>query len=218
MDKKRAFIFDMDGVIIDSEPIHDKVVRGILAKDNIFVSDEEFRSYMGMASTAVFKLFIEKYNLAHTPQQLASEQMESVKDYIVKYNIKPIAGIVDLLQKLKEHDVPTAIASSSPMSSIEFVAKQFGIAEYFNLFVSGEDLPHSKPNPDIYLKTAKLLNVAPCDCVVLEDSKNGTIAGKSAGMYCIAFDNPNSGNQDLTRADIIVKNISDIDVEKYLVL
>ncbi|MBM6691396.1 HAD-IA family hydrolase, partial [Fusobacterium mortiferum] len=82
--------------------------------------------------------------------------------------------------------------------------------EYFTTLISGEDLPHSKPAPDIYLKTAKMLNIAPSDCVALEDSKNGSIAAKSAGMYCIGFANPNSGNQDLSAANIIVNKITDI--------
>lgn len=215
MKKAEAFIFDMDGVIIDTEPIHDEIVRGILAKDNIFITDKEFTKYMGMASTAVFELFIKKHNLPYTKEEMAKEHMSDLKKYIVDHHMRPIEGILPLLEKLKQYNAPMAIASSSPKDTIEFVADTFGITDYFKFFVSGEDLPHSKPAPDIYLKTAENLGIDPSKCIVLEDSRNGTVAAKEAGMYCIAFDNPNSGLQDLSRADIIVKSISDINVAQY---
>lgn len=215
MNKAEAFIFDMDGVIIDSEPLHDKIVRSILAKDNIFVDDEEFKTYMGMASTEVFDIFIKKYNLPYTGKEMMDVQMSTLKQYIVDNHLKPIAGIVPLLKELKRYNIPVAIASSSPRHMIEFVADTFGITDYFKFFVSGEELTHSKPAPDIYLKTAEKFAVAPQNCIVLEDSRNGTVAAKEAGMYCIAFANPNSGAQDLSRADMIVKHISDIDLSQY---
>lgn len=208
----KAFIFDMDGVIIDSEPLHNKIVRGILAESNIFISDEEFEKFTGMASTAVFDIFIKQYNLPYTPLQMSEKQMSKLKNYIVEHHIEPIEGIVPLIKNLHDKNIPLAIASSSPLDMIKFVTRTFGIDKYFRLLISGEDLPHSKPAPDIYLKTARNLNLAPSDCVVLEDSKNGTIAAKDAGMYCIGFANPNSGNQDLSRADIIINKITDIDI------
>lgn len=208
----KAFIFDMDGVIIDTEPLHNKIVRGILAKDNIFVTDEEFEKFTGMASTAIFDIFIKRYNLPHTAKQMSQEQMTTLKDYIVKYQMKPIAGIIPLIEKLHKVGIPMAIASSSCPDVIKFIVDFFNITSYFKILMSGEDLPHSKPAPDIYLQTAQKLGVVPADCVVLEDSINGTIAAKTAGMYCIGFANPNSGNQDLSRADIIVDKITDIDI------
>ena len=210
----KAFIFDMDGVIIDSEPLHNKIVRSILAENNIIVTNEEFNKFTGMASTAVFDILIKQNNLPYTPEQLSKRQMDKLKNYIVEHHVKPIEGIIPLIQKLHDKNIPLAIASSSPLDMIEFTTKKFGINEYFTTLISGEDLPHSKPAPDIYLKTAKMLNIAPSDCVALEDSKNGSIAAKSAGMYCIGFANPNSGNQDLSAANIIVNKITDIDIDK----
>ena len=210
----KAFIFDMDGVIIDSEPLHNKIVRSILAENNIIVTNEEFNKFTGMASTAVFDIFIKQNNLPYTTKQLSKRQMDKLKNYIVEHHVKPIEGIIPLIQKLHDKNIPLAIASSSPLDMIEFTTKKFGINEYFTTLISGEDLPHSKPAPDIYLKTAKMLNIAPSDCVALEDSKNGSIAAKSAGMYCIGFANPNSGNQDLSAANIIVNKITDIDIDK----
>lgn len=208
----QAFIFDMDGVIIDSEPIHNKVVKEVLLENNIVVDDEEFNKLIGMTSTSVFSYFIDKHHLSYTPEEMTNNHMNFFKKYIVDHNLKPIDGICPLLEQLQKANIPLAIASSSPLNVIEFVVKTFNIDKYFKFLISGEDILHSKPAPDIYLKTAKKLQVNPKDCVVLEDSKNGSIAAKDAGMYCIGFANPNSGNQDLSRSDIIIKQISDINI------
>lgn len=210
----KAFIFDMDGVIIDSEPIHNKVVKEVLLQDGIIVSDKEFQKFTGMTSSAVFQHFITKHNLPYSAEQMTLHHMNAFKNYIVEHNLQPIDGIIPLIHQLQTAKIPMAIASSSPMNVIEFVTKTFNIDKYFKYLISGEDLLHSKPAPDIYLKTAQKLQVKPKDCVVLEDSKNGSIAAKAAGMYCIGFQNPNSGNQDLSIADIIINKISAINIAR----
>ena len=110
--------------------------------------------------------------------------------------------------------IPIAIASSSPREFIEAVVKKIGIDQYFKILVSGEEIERSKPEPDIFLKAATLLNVSPTECLVVEDSKSGTIAAKKAGMKCIGYQNVNSGNQDLSNADFIVNDIKEIDIRK----
>ena len=97
--------------------------------------------------------------------------------------------------------MPIAIASSSPRLFIEAVVEKIGIQQYFTIIVSGEEVERSKPEPDIFLKAARLLNVNPFECLVVEDSKSGTIAAKKAGMKCIGYLNLNSGEQDLSQAD-----------------
>lgn len=210
----KAFIFDMDGVIIDSEPVHKQVIKEVLLKNNIIVDNDEFNKLIGMTSTSVFSYFINKHHLPYTPEEMTNNHMTFFKNYIIEHQLKPIDGITNLLEQLKTSQIPLAIASSSPLDVIEFVVKAFNIDKYFKFLVSGEDLVHGKPAPDIYLKTAKKLVVDPKNCVVLEDSKNGSIAAKDAGMFCIGFANPNSGNQDLSRADIIIKQISDIKISQ----
>lgn len=209
----KAFIFDMDGVIIDSEPIHNRVIKDFLQNHGYEITDEELDRYVGMTSTSVFTILKQKYHLPASAEELTVEHMNEFKTYIAKHHIQPIEGIKELLIKLQQENIPMAIASSSPLDVIEFVAKSFAITDYFAFLISGENMPQGKPAPDIYLHTAAKLNVTPTDCVVLEDSKNGSIAAKTAGMYCIGFANPNSGNQDLSRADIIVHNINEINLE-----
>ena len=108
-----------------------------------------------------------------------------------------------------------AIASSSSPELIREVIRRLGIAKYFRELVSGDEVARPKPNPDVYLTAAKKIGADPSECVVLEDSHNGVLAAKSAGMFCIGFRSPHSGNQDLSTADIIVNSIRDIDPKKY---
>lgn len=210
----QAFIFDMDGVIIDSEPIHNKVIAEKLSKHNINVANINFDKLIGMASSEVFSYFIKTYNLPYTAEQMTKDHMIEFKNYIKAHHLRPIEGIIPLLDELTKRQIPLAIASSSPLNIIQFVVKCFNIEHYFQILISGEDLPQSKPAPDIYLKTAKQLNIPPKACVVLEDSTNGTIAAKKADMFCIGFKNLNSGNQDLSLADLIVNKISEINLNK----
>lgn len=209
----KAFIFDMDGVIIDSEPIHNKVLAAKLTKYNIPTKDINFDKFIGMASTEVFSHFIVNYQIPHTAEELTLSHMQEFKDYLCSHKLQAIEGIIPLLDELKSQKIALAIASSSPLDIIKHVVKSFNIDDYFQVLVSGEDLPQSKPAPDIYLDTARKLNVLPEECVVLEDSKNGSIAAKKAGMFCIGFKNLNSGNQDLSYADICVNKISDINIK-----
>ena len=104
----------------------------------------------------------------------------------------------------------TAIASSSSRDFISLVVDRTGIRQYFDAFISGQELPESKPNPAIYLLTAQTLGVEPSECIVLEDAHLGVEAAKRAGMRCIGYRNPNSGAQDLSKADVVVDRMEKI--------
>lgn len=206
----KAVIFDMDGVIIDSEPvyngIHEKMLRDFGVKEILDVPED----YTGMTNSAVFKIVREKYNLKQTAEEISAYQLKVILEEFSRLEDEPIDGIRDLLAFLKEQQIKTAIASSSARKLIETVVKKFNLMAFFDVIVSGEEVPAGKPAPDVFLEAARQLHVSPEDCLVIEDSKNGTIAAKAAGMSCIGFKNPNSGNQDLSRADNVVLSIRDI--------
>lgn len=206
----KAVIFDMDGVIIDSEPvyngIHEKMLRDFGVKEILDVPED----YTGMTNSAVFKIVREKYNLKQTVEEISAYQLKVILEEFSRLEDEPIDGIRDLLAFLKEQQIKTAIASSSARKLIETVVKKFNLMAFFDVIVSGEEVPAGKPAPDVFLEAARQLHVSPEDCLVIEDSKNGTIAAKEAGMSCIGFKNPNSGNQDLSRADNVVLSIRDI--------
>ena len=206
----KAVIFDMDGVIIDSEPIHNRLLLDTFSKYKIPFDIKDFDLYVGTTTPSLFKKLIATHNLKLTLAELLEYQSKITLAAMADDTLEPIEGIRELLQLLKDRNIPTAIASSSSLDLIMTVVEKFGLTDYFQCYTSGEDLLHSKPDPAIYLLTAKKLGVNPSDCLVIEDAKLGVQAAKAANMTCIGFHNPNSGNQDLSKADMIVNKISEI--------
>lgn len=207
-----AFIFDMDGVIIDSEPMHNATLEALLREYGADVDKKYMFNLCGLSSAAMFgKVKCEK-QINVTFDEFSNTYNKKILTYAKEHSVYAIAGITELLQQLYSRHIPMAVASSSPMEFIKANIKKLGFTNYFRFLLSGTAIPHGKPAPDIYLAAAKKLDVAPKDCVVLEDSHNGVQAAKEAGMFCIGFQNPNSGDQDITRADMIVHTIKDIDI------
>ncbi|HEX9027284.1 MAG TPA: HAD family phosphatase [Clostridium sp.] len=206
----KAVIFDMDGVIIDSEPIHLKVDIETMKALGCNISIEELEKYVGATNEYMFADIKKNYNISKSIEEIINYKVEMTKQKIIQSDLEPIEGIKELLSELKNKNIPTAIASSSPRSFIDVVVSKFKLQDYFRFIVSGEEVANGKPAPDVYIETAKKLGMLPRDCTVIEDSKNGVLAAKAAGMKCIGFQNVNSGNQDLSKADTIVKSIVEI--------
>ena len=206
----KAVIFDMDGVIIDSEPIHFEVDMQTMKDLGCEISVEELEKYVGTTNEYMFTDIKKNYNIRKSVEEIINYNVEMVKNKIIQSNLEPIEGIRELLIDLKNKNIPAAIASSSPKDFIDVVVSKFELKDYFKYIVSGEEVANGKPAPDVYIETAKKLGLSPKDCTVIEDSKNGVLAAKTAGMKCIGFQNSNSGNQDLSKADAIVKSIAEI--------
>ena len=209
----KAFLFDMDGVLIDSEPIHTRVKRETLLHFGLD-AEIDFSAYMGRTSKILFSDAIKKAGrMELTPSMLADYKHERYLDILKNDDaIHPIEGARELLLRLSEEHIPMALASSSARQVIEAVLDKFGFRQYFDSVLSGADLPASKPDPAVYRISAERLGEEPSCCVVLEDAASGIAAAKAAGMRCIAFRNPNSGEQDLSRADWIVDSLKEIDI------
>jgi len=208
----KAFIFDMDGVIIDSEPLHNEIILQTLAYFKIPFVAENLEQYAGTTTAFLFSKIVEERNLALDVAEMVDYKDQYVIQGIRDSDLVPIPGILDLLAALKQLQIPVAIASSSAVPFIDAVVEKLKLVNRFDIIMSGEALPKSKPDPAIYLLTANQLGVNPLDCVVLEDASLGVQAAKAAGMFCIAFQNKNSGQQNLSQADQIVAKISDIDI------
>ncbi|MGJ7922822.1 HAD family hydrolase [Neobacillus sp. LXY-4] len=208
MDK--AFIFDMDGVIIDSEPMHDMVDMEVAAGFNIRLDRDRLQKYVGMRARDVWNSVIKEDQLSLTADQLLLIADEKKVKFIEVSDLAPIDGIRELLKRLKQLNYKIALASSSPIELIDAVLHKFEIESFFDYKVSGDEVQNGKPAPDIYLETARRMNVNPDDCIVLEDSRNGIDAGNAAGMKTIGFANPGSGNQDLSKANHVVDSIEGV--------
>jgi HAD superfamily hydrolase (TIGR01509 family) len=159
-----------------------------------------------------------RFGLSQPLETLVGLQGRGNIDFLRENHFEPIDGIPELVRNLAKNALAVGLASSSPSEAIALVLNKFALDQFFSVVVSGEDLKHSKPAPDIFLKTAKLLNVLPSECLVVEDAMHGVAAAKAAGMKCVGFVNKNSWNQDLSRADFIVDTIKEINVDRIRAL
>lgn len=207
-----AFIFDMDGVIIDSEPIHFEVDIRTMEHFGASITQEQLERFVGMTNPEMWTIIKEEYQLSQSVTDIIDYQLSNKIKMVRESDLEPIDGIRELLAQLSNRNIPIGLASSSPRLFIMEVLKKFQIESYFSVVVSGEEVDHGKPAPDVYLEAAKLLGVEPAHCTVIEDSRNGVAAAKAAGMKCYGYLNENSGNQDLSRADEIVISIREINV------
>ncbi|MBY9081411.1 HAD family hydrolase [Paenibacillus sp. HN-1] len=205
-----AFIFDMDGVILDSEPLHFEVDLAVLQFLGVASEQDYLERFVGMTNPEMWSIIKVEHGLAQTVEEVIDYQSTRKLELLRDTPMEPIDGIPGLLAYLRSRSIPIGLASSSPRSFIEGVLAKFGWEDVFQCIISGEEVPAGKPAPDIYLETASKLGVSPSSCWVLEDSRNGVTAAKAAGMRCIGFLNPNSGNQDLSRADAVIHSIQEI--------
>ena len=207
-----AVIFDMDGVIVDSE-IHWKSLEGFFLKSLVPTwTDQDQGRIIGLSINDTYALLSGEYGLQKSREEFFALYQEIARE-IYGQKAALIEGFHELLLLLKEKGVPLALASSSRKNWIDLLLDRYELKRYFDVIVSAEDLPggQGKPSPAIYLHTAKLLGVPPEKCIVIEDSRNGVLSAKNAGMYCIGFRNGFNEEQDLSGADTIVNGYKELD-------
>lgn len=208
----RGIIFDMDGVLINSEPFHYQVWKETLRRRGIQIEYEIYKPCIGSTIGFLMDLLHEHYGVDVQDTALISEMKEIKQEMIEKEGYPPLVPYVkDLLSRLAEAGYDMAVASSSPQSYIEKVTEYWDIQKYFKKLVSGESVNNPKPAPDVFLKTAEILGLQPSECLVVEDSENGCKAAKAAEMTCMAYYNPDSGKQNLETAAMIVEGYEEID-------
>lgn len=204
----KAFIFDMDGVIIDSEPVHREIEQSLFRECGINVSEGEHLGFIGSTSHYMWDKLRKKHNLSNTLEELVERNRVIYLDHLNSdETVKPIEGVGELIKELHEKGIKLAVASSSPINVIETVVNTFKLKDYFDILVTGDEVTKSKPEPDIFLHAAEKLGVKPENCIVIEDSSNGVKAAKKAGMKCIGYKNLGSGDQDISTADFIVNSL-----------
>ena len=201
----KTVVFDMDGVIIDSEPIHLEIQHQLLNKFNISLTPDEYQSFIGRSSKNMWQELIQRFQLpVALDEVLALDKIHYHQKLRSLPNLEAIPGVKPLITELIQRQLNLLLASSSSQESISVVLDLFQMGDIFQHRISGADLQWSKPHPQIFQKAAQVVNNLPEECVVIEDSMHGVSAAKSAGMYCIGFRNPNSGNQDLSAADLVI--------------
>jgi len=209
----QAVIFDMDGVLVDSEIHHFEVEKLILEKMGISIQAEEINSFVGLAMKKMWERVKEKYHLEKSISKLLEEDTIFRVNYFKNIGkIPPVEGVEEFIREIKKEGLITAVASSSHMDLIKTVLEASNLLKYFPVYISGFNVKHGKPEPDIFFETAAKLDVKPNECIVIEDSYNGVIAAKKAGMKCIGYVNPSSGKQDISSADLIIKNFDQLNL------
>lgn len=209
----KAVIFDMDGVIVDTEPMHAKAAVLALRQFGVEVTIEYVQQFIGSTIYHMSQVIINDFKMDVTVRQLVDANNE-MKAYLHKtegHIVVPF--ITNVMKSLHDNGIKLIIASSSEGPAIEEVIEKLQIEELLKGYVSGCTVSHPKPAPDIFIKAAELLRVSSEECLVIEDSYNGVTAAKAAGMTCIGFVNPGSGNQDLRQADMLVEGFEEVDYE-----
>ncbi len=194
-----AVIFDMDGVLIDSEPIHFEATRALLAEHGVdypFTHDDNF---YGCTDREVFRSLRARYGLAPAEQELAASWIARVVDRLGR-PLRPMAGVPEALRVLKASGLRRALASSSAPEIIRATLAGLGVADLFDLTVSGHDVERGKPAPDIFLEAVRRLGLPREACLVVEDSFNGLSAAVAAGIRCVAVPCPSTSDQDFSCA------------------
>ena len=207
----KAIIFDMDGVLVNSEPLHRKAYFNMFEEFNLNVSNRLYESFTGKSTSAICKELCEIFDLSISHEKLMLSKRKHFKtifDNDPKFQM--IDGALSLIKNYFYNNLTLILASSASMTNINRIFKKFDLDKFFKAKISGADLKESKPNPEIFIKAAKLSGFSKSECIVIEDSTNGIIAAKSAGIYCIGFNSPNSKNQNYDKADLVVSNFNEI--------
>lgn len=207
----KAVIFDMDGVLIDSEPMHARVAMMVLKEYGITVTNDYICNFIGTTNRKMFEIIIRDFHIDATVDDLLALDAKILKKLHEEEGYPSIEGTKELIIDLYDNGIKLAIASSSTAPMIDEVTKALGIKKYFTKLVSGANIKHPKPAPDVFLKAAKELGVDSSECMIIEDSMHGVVAAEAAGIKSIGFINKNSGNQDLSKAFVLIESFKDID-------
>ena len=209
MKQFQAIIFDMDGVVVDSEPLHERAFREVLAEIGYGHSHGiDFPAYYGKSDLIVWRDFIARHRPTQSLDELLDRKEKKFAGLLQRE--EPIFdGLLELLEKLSLR-CSLALASGSRHPTIHAVLAMRGLRRLFRAVVSSEDVGHGKPAPDVFLRAAELLAVAPNDCCVIEDSAAGVEAGLAAGMTVIAITN-SLPPEKLSRASKVVGTYGEIE-------
>lgn len=206
----QAVIWDLDGVIIDSAEEHKQSWQRLAREEGVQFSDADFWATFGQRNDDILT---KQWGIAspEKARELANRKEVYFREFI-RDTAAPLPGSLELMRALHDTGFAQALASSTPIENIEVISEALGLKRYLSKFVSGETVPHGKPAPDIFLKAARELGIAPKHCVVIEDAVAGVEAAHAAGMHCIAV----AGNRDLPglrKADLMVKSLTEVNVQ-----
>lgn len=206
-----AVVFDMDGVLLDSEPLHHRALNELLVQDGSRgLTFEEYVPYMGTTDEYTWTDLIQRFGLPHAFAHYRDRYDERILE-LYRGSSVLAPGAACLLDELKARRLPLAVASSSRCSWVESCLDALDIRHQFDVVVSGEMVRRSKPDPEIFLLAARLLGIAPTACLAIEDSPQGVAAAVASGMLTVAVDSPYPTAAQTSAAQIHLRSLEDFD-------
>ncbi|KAG0553031.1 hypothetical protein BDA96_01G560000 [Sorghum bicolor] len=206
-------ILDLDGTLLNTGSIVNKVVKTFLAKNGKTWDSKKAHKLVGKTPYEAAAVVLEDYGLPYSSEEFLSLITPMLNEQWC--NIKPLPGANRLIKHLRSNGVPTALASNSPRSDIVAKISHQGWKESFSAIVGGDEVEKGKPSPDIFLEAAKRMNATPSNCLVIEDSLPGVAAGKAAGMHVIAVPSVPKKTVEFSSADEVIDSLLEVRPEKW---
>jgi len=211
----KAVIFDMDGVVVNTETIGYKANGELFKSLNITVPDELYATFIGSSDKNNMQRLKDLYNLEHTREQLLEEKYKYYFDVFDKADdLELMPGVKHLIEDLHSNGMKLLLASSAAKRKIDKVFTRFSLNQYFDEIISGEDFEFSKPHPAIFEEAVARSGFTKEECVIIEDSTNGIKAAKAAGVYCIGYKSDLGFPQDTSKADVVITDFSVLNYNK----
>lgn len=215
----KAVLFDMDGVIVDTEPLHRKAYFAMFDDMNINVTEAMYNGFTGQSTMNICKELVSHFELKQAPETLVANKRKHFK-YLFDNDstLQLLDGVLDLIKDYHSNGLTLVLASSASMPNINRIFERFDLDQYFVAKLSGADLKQSKPHPEIFSKAAQASGQPPKHCMVIEDSSNGIKAAKGAGIFCVGYNSKHSEDQSYEEADLVVSNFDEISYHKIQAL